>query len=276
MNRAQLQTVSDSRSLWNQAPSPGWTMHEMEALRLALMKYGCGYWGLISRHFPQKTQGQLNLQTQRMFGQQSLAEFFRLHLDPKPFFEINSKRMGVTRKQGFIINAGDKLTPKLKKEKIKENKKLEISQEEVDKIRVPFIREKVQQATEESAAMLLNRLIHIYKAIHLMQQTLDKQEDTLKLKNQRFDLDNMTQADRQSLLDKQHRERKQNRLARAKKLREEEDKMLAANKDSSQSMEVDEEEKLKPLDKDLPSKKRPKPSPSAKPVDPPAAKRPRI
>merc|ERR1719273_1747539 len=110
MNRAKLQTVSDSRSLWNSAPSPGWTMKEMEALRLALMKYGCGCWGLISRHFPQKTQGQLNLQTQRMFGQQSLAEFFRLHLDPKPYFLVNTKRTDVVRKQGYIINDGDKLT----------------------------------------------------------------------------------------------------------------------------------------------------------------------
>jgi len=206
-------------------------MREMEALRLAIMKYGCGYWGLIGRHFPMKTQGQLNLQTQRMFGQQSLAEFFRLHLDPKPFFMINVKKTGVNRKQGFIINAGDKLLPKAKKALILENKKKELSSEEYEKIRVPLIREATvqQEGDDQNAQLLLNRLIHIWKAIHLMENTVNKRDDLAALKKKRGYVDNQAEEDITKMRAVYEKQRKEVRLASAKKRRADENAILASS-----------------------------------------------
>jgi hypothetical protein len=76
---------NDSKSLWNYTLSPGWTKEEGEVLRLALMKHGVGKWTAIyeKKYLPGKTPAQLNLQTQRMIGQQSLGEFMGIHLDVK-------------------------------------------------------------------------------------------------------------------------------------------------------------------------------------------------
>jgi hypothetical protein len=65
----------DSPSLWNCTLSPGWKRDELEILRLAIMKYGLGSWSKIikSNCLPGKTPSQLNLQTQRILGQQSLG-----------------------------------------------------------------------------------------------------------------------------------------------------------------------------------------------------------
>jgi hypothetical protein len=66
---------NDSESLWNCTLSPGWTEEESELLRRALMKYGVGNWAKIidSGCLPGKTNAQMNLQTQRLLGQQSTA-----------------------------------------------------------------------------------------------------------------------------------------------------------------------------------------------------------
>ena len=67
--------ISDSKSLWNYTLSPGWTIEEVEVLKVALMKFGVGKWKSIMRSncLPGKTIAQMNLQTQRLLGQQSLA-----------------------------------------------------------------------------------------------------------------------------------------------------------------------------------------------------------
>jgi hypothetical protein len=64
---------TDSRSLWNFTLSPGWVEDEIRVLRLAIMKLGMGRWQEVLRFLPGKTVSQLNLQAQRMFGQQSLG-----------------------------------------------------------------------------------------------------------------------------------------------------------------------------------------------------------
>lgn len=53
----------------------GWSMKEAEILRKALMKFGVGNWSKIleSNCLVGKTNAQMNLQTQRMLGQQSTA-----------------------------------------------------------------------------------------------------------------------------------------------------------------------------------------------------------
>jgi len=70
-----LVASSHSRSLFNGSLSPGWTREECEILRLAIMKIGVGGWKEIieSGCLPGKTPSQLNLQTQRLCGQQSIG-----------------------------------------------------------------------------------------------------------------------------------------------------------------------------------------------------------
>ncbi|ORX69504.1 hypothetical protein DL89DRAFT_267705 [Linderina pennispora] len=105
---------NDSASLWNCTLSPGWTQEEVQVLRKALMKFGVGNWMKIieSECLPGKTIAQMNLQTQRMLGQQSTAEFNGLHLDAFVIGELNSKKQGpgIKRKNNCIVNTGGKLT----------------------------------------------------------------------------------------------------------------------------------------------------------------------
>jgi arsenate reductase-like glutaredoxin family protein len=59
---------------------------------------------------------------QRIFGQQSLVGFMGLHVDIDQIYEDNKRKEG-NRKQGFLVNDGDKLTKEQKielKEKMKE------------------------------------------------------------------------------------------------------------------------------------------------------------
>jgi hypothetical protein len=90
----QIKNISDSKSLWNYTLSPGWTIEEVEVLKIALMKYGIGKWKRIQRSncLPGKTIAQMNLQTQRLLGQQSLAEFMGLNVDLEKVFQDNKKR----------------------------------------------------------------------------------------------------------------------------------------------------------------------------------------
>jgi len=66
---------NDSTSLWNCTLSPGWTQEESDILRDALIFHGIGNWKDIIEHgcLPDKTNAQMNLQLQRMLGQQSTA-----------------------------------------------------------------------------------------------------------------------------------------------------------------------------------------------------------
>jgi len=108
---------------------------EVKLLRLALIKYGCGAWTQICRHFPLKKNFQLNIQTQRMFGQQSLREFNNLHLDPTIIFNKNALLTNATRKKNVIIS---KTTAKQRAKNYEEYKKLQVSEEERAKIRIPI------------------------------------------------------------------------------------------------------------------------------------------
>lgn len=115
---------SDSTSLWNYTLSPGWTLEEVEVLKIALIKYGIGRWSRIKEVncLPGKTIVQMNLQTQRLIGQQSLAEFMGLHVNLEQIFLDNQKKTNVLRKNNFIINTGDNLTVAKRNSLLKENK----------------------------------------------------------------------------------------------------------------------------------------------------------
>ncbi|ORX79686.1 hypothetical protein BCR32DRAFT_281187 [Anaeromyces robustus] len=154
---------NDSTSLWNCTLSPGWTQEESDILRDALIYYGIGNWKDIIEHgcLPDKTNAQMNLQLQRMLGQQSTAEFQNLHIDPYVIGKINSQKQGpnIRRKNGFIINTGGKLSREDIRRKIQENKEnYELPKEEWSKIVLPnrevVIKNKVQEAINEKREKL--------------------------------------------------------------------------------------------------------------------------
>ncbi|KAJ1979787.1 hypothetical protein H4R34_002689 [Dimargaris verticillata] len=133
---------NDSASLWNCTLSPGWSREEVQVLRKALMRFGIGNWAKIieSQCLIGKTIAQMNLQTQRMLGQQSTAEFAGLHLDPLIFGELNSQKQGphIKRKNNCIVNTGAKLTREEIKRRLQENKAAyELSEEEWMAIELP-------------------------------------------------------------------------------------------------------------------------------------------
>lgn len=129
-------------SRWNFTPSPGWTKEEAQILKLCLMKYGVGRWVQIldTGLLPGKLIQQLNGQTQRLIGQQSLAgtqssdwvcfgsayldflfastvltvefaaAYTGLQVDIDRIRADNTERTDVERKSGLIIWSGRKLT----------------------------------------------------------------------------------------------------------------------------------------------------------------------
>ncbi|KAJ2248041.1 hypothetical protein GGH97_001889 [Coemansia sp. RSA 475] len=125
---------NDSASLWNCTLSPGWTRSEVQVLRQALIKLGIGNWMKIieSECLPGKTIAQMNLQTQRMLGQQSTAEFNGLHVDALQIGQINEMRQGpeIRRKNNCIVNTGGKLTREEVERRRKEHRaKFEVAED---------------------------------------------------------------------------------------------------------------------------------------------------
>ncbi|RKP23929.1 hypothetical protein SYNPS1DRAFT_17890 [Syncephalis pseudoplumigaleata] len=134
--------ANDSPSLWNCTYSPGWTEEEAEILRKAAIKFGVGAWSKIvdSGCLPGKTVAQMNLQLQRLLGQQSTAEFAGLHLDPMVIGAINATKQGpeIKRKNNCIVNTGNKLSREEIKRRIQQNKELyELPPEEWQNIVLP-------------------------------------------------------------------------------------------------------------------------------------------
>ena len=68
---------------WNFTPSPGWTKEEAATLKLCLLACGVGRWVQIqaSGLLPGKMVQQLNGQTQRLLGQQSLMAYTGLQVE---------------------------------------------------------------------------------------------------------------------------------------------------------------------------------------------------
>jgi len=132
--------IGDARSLWNFTPSPGWSKDEAYALRQLLKKFGIGKWVQIvdSGVLPGKQIQQLNGQTQRLLGKQSLAEYSGMRLDVDRIRMDNDALENVIRKNGLITNQGgirskEELTA-LRAENLK---KYGLSDEEVAAIELP-------------------------------------------------------------------------------------------------------------------------------------------
>ncbi|CAD8155447.1 unnamed protein product [Paramecium octaurelia] len=131
---------NESKSLWNYTLSPGWSQEEVKILKLALQKFGIGKWRSIvqSECLPDKSIGQIYIQTQRMLGQQSLGDFMGLQIDLEKVWIDNNQKKGVMRKNGCVINTGDNPNKEERKQRIEDNRqKYSISQEEINKIKLP-------------------------------------------------------------------------------------------------------------------------------------------
>ncbi|KAJ2810622.1 hypothetical protein FBU31_007949 [Coemansia sp. 'formosensis'] len=73
----------------------------------------------------------MNLQTQRMLGQQSTAEFNGLHIDTLRVGELNSLKQGddIKRKNNCIVNTGGKLgRDEVEKRRIKHREMFEVEE----------------------------------------------------------------------------------------------------------------------------------------------------
>lgn len=82
----------------------------------------------------------MNLQTQRLLGQQSLAEFMGLHVHLDRVFNDNLKKVGpeVIRKNNFIINTGDNQTANERDARIKLNRqKYGLTMAEIKALKLP-------------------------------------------------------------------------------------------------------------------------------------------
>ena len=80
-NTRNFQTTTKNNR-WNFTPSPGWTADQAATLKLCLMRLGVGRWVQIQATglLPGKMVQQLNGQTQRLLGQQSLAAYTGLQV----------------------------------------------------------------------------------------------------------------------------------------------------------------------------------------------------
>ena len=146
-------------SLWNFSSSPGWTDEEARRLRLCLMAYGVGRWSQIAQsgHLPGKTISQLNLQTQRVLGQQSLAEFTGLRVDPAEVFVGNRERIerGARTKMGIVVNDGPNPSREVVMRRLRENRaRFELAPERVHQAEAELCALARAQQLQEAAAAL--------------------------------------------------------------------------------------------------------------------------
>jgi hypothetical protein len=87
---------------------------------------------------PGKSVSQLNLQTQRLLGQQATSEFMGLHLFCSRVGQKNATNITAPRKNGCIINEGAKVSSEENRKRKEENRRIYgLSQEQVDAIVLP-------------------------------------------------------------------------------------------------------------------------------------------
>jgi len=154
-------------------------------LKLALQKFGIGKWKKImnSKCLSGKSIAQIYMQTQRLLGQQPLGDFMGLHLNLEKVFQDNMKKIGVTRKNNFIINTSNNPTKEERKRQIEENSlKYGLSKEEVKAIKLPRWRTEgflTLDEIETDKLSTLEKLIHLEnlkKEIEMRLTTIQKGE----------------------------------------------------------------------------------------------------
>jgi len=178
MSRQKFVRSADSKSLWNCTLSPGWSQEENEILRKAIMKFGLGAWSQIlkAKVLPGKTAAQLNLQTQRMLGQQSLGGFMNIKLDPERVWQDNNSKQGpeYKRKNGCVVNTGNNPTKEERQRQIAQNReKYGLTQEEIDAVVVPI--KQTQPEEELNLKQEKKAKLKRLKAILVVMETKYKQ-----------------------------------------------------------------------------------------------------
>ncbi|KAG2181094.1 hypothetical protein INT43_008676 [Umbelopsis isabellina] len=166
----------------------GWTEEESETLRKALMLFGIGNWAKIieSDCLPGKTNAQMNLQLQRLLGQQSTAEFASLHIDPKVIGERNSKIQGpdIKRKNNCIVNTGGKLSREELKQRVLKNKEMyELPESEWKNIVLPKVEDPaaVLEVKKQELAKLQEKLSQVQEKIAKARAARPGRVDELKI-----------------------------------------------------------------------------------------------
>ncbi|KAI9503765.1 hypothetical protein GGI25_003849 [Coemansia spiralis] len=171
---------NDSASLWNCTLSPGWTQSEVQVLRQALLKFGIGNWTKIieSDCLPGKTIAQMNLQTQRMLGQQSTAEFNNLHIDALQIGLLNSQKVGadIRRKNNCIVNTGRKLSRDEVEQRRLANRRFEVGEEVWRAIVLPRFDnpQEVLRRRKDELAVLRTELALVLKQIDAIEKPTSK------------------------------------------------------------------------------------------------------
>lgn len=199
-----LQQYSDSRSLWNYTLSPGtyilivlnfigWTSKEVEIYRLVLMKHGIGKWAEIERqgYLPHKTANQLNMQLQRMLGQQSTAEFFGLHIDPRIIYSMNILREGSRKNGGCLINSGNNPDKaEVKRKRNLNRSRYELDDDYVNSITIPMLKSyeisgsrKILGKEAEKISQKLLKLRDLAKISRMLESHIYLLNNKIKLTN---------------------------------------------------------------------------------------------
>lgn len=132
----------NSESLKNATLAPGWRTDEVEVLKAALMRFGIGRWKKIMQSgcLPGKTPSQLSSQTQRLLGQQSLAEYMHLHLNVDQVRNYNFNKKGVKRKSNCIVNTGKNPNPEeLQVLKQFNQEKFGLTEEQIKQLKIPSV-----------------------------------------------------------------------------------------------------------------------------------------
>jgi hypothetical protein len=156
----------NSVSLKNQTLAPGWTPEEVEVLKIALMKFGIGRWKKIMQSgcLSGKTSSQLSSQTQRLLGQQSLAEYLHLHLDIDKVAQYNYTRTDVIRKSNCIINTGKNPNPEeLQRLREFNAANFGISLEETKKLKLPAINTLTRIMNLQAEPLVKLKQLHEYR-----------------------------------------------------------------------------------------------------------------
>ena len=132
---------------------------------------------------PTKMIQQCYLQTQRLMGQQSLAEFMGLSVDIDRIELDNRKKQGI-RKCGFLVNQGGKLTPEEKKNLIEINReRYGLSEIEVANIKLPAAKYLVEIYQIEKITNSKSKMSVVEKMNHLikLQEALLNKLDNIRL-----------------------------------------------------------------------------------------------
>eukprot|EP00924_Labyrinthula_sp_SR-Ha-C_P003091 snap_masked-scaffold_50-processed-gene-1.58-mRNA-1 protein AED:0.08 eAED:0.08 QI:0/-1/0/1/-1/1/1/0/226 len=194
-----FQHTKDSKSLWNFTLAPGWTEKEAQLFRLLLIVYGFGKWTdiLQSGYLVGKTVAQMSNQAQRLVGQQSVAEFFGLHLDVEDIFKVNENKSGV-RKNGCLINVENNPTKAETEKKRQKNKKsYEIEEDIRDNIFIyPLLNSEFSEKALISTEAKLERLEFLQRKKKEVENLIEGKSCKKKRKQKNENLERKSKPER--------------------------------------------------------------------------------